>query len=276
MTIKKAAVSYVSTRLRGNMSELDGKAKIDEVEFKKLLNKLTGNPDIGAAGSDALKAAYDAAKVKVGGNPTRADIRAQLDKAATTLSNERAASRINDGYVDAGEAASSKNPVVGKLYQFADASPAFTKFRVVKSGPDTSATVEQLERALSTLSPVIDAAAAMMKANPDRYQTFELAARDAARNARLSKEGRAALLSAVSGATPRNESGESASASAVKAVLSNGLTKLKGADGAQIVDFKTFVVTSQKDGVVTSTEVDRTPAVVGFTSEALLKFAATL
>ena len=205
-------------------------------------------------------------------------IRGEIIKVAASLRNERAMGRVNDGWVDARELKALHNPLADALYTYANTNSVFENNNSAKMKPGVAASMVKIRQAARSLSPIIDAAAAAAKRNPHQHESFALYLRDAAAAAGLKGPARAALMTACTAATPRDDSGEWPTAAKIKAVLTNAVGKLKAADGAVIVDLKRpfAAPTSSKNNIVTGLEVDRTPSVIGKTSIALLTYAATL
>ncbi len=276
MTVQKTAVSSALYRLMTPLYGLEREQAVSPQALDTLLTQAKKKPQFGAAGAAVVQAAYDAAKAKSGANPTREALRAELQKAVSTLSNERGKGRINDGYVDAREAGLSSNPLVPLLYRFTDTSPDFARAKP-QTPKSVSASFEAIAKAVRQLEPLVTKAFEAFKANPSEYEDDPANAfRAVAKDAGLSTAGRVTLLTALNGATTRSDGGRGPTAADVQQVLWNGLDKLKGADGAQIVDFDRpdAAPVSVKDGVVTALELQRTPSVQGKTSVALLEFAA--
>jgi hypothetical protein len=227
-----------------------------------------------------LKLAYDAAKAKAGGNPTRAQVREQVSKALSTLTNERAKGRVNDGYVDRREAGLAKTELASEVYALVDSGELGANSKpTAASDLGRRASIAKIERAVKNLGPVITAG--FKRYDPDNDDDGEglgRALRAAAAEAGLSSLGRAAILTALNGATTRADGASPPSSAAVKQLLANAVTKLKQSDGAAIVDFArpSKAPTSKRDGIVTGLELDRTPAATGMTSRVVLQYASTL
>ncbi|MCC6806600.1 MAG: hypothetical protein IT381_04185 [Deltaproteobacteria bacterium] len=268
---------YSSYRLTSAIGYADLDKTMSPQAMKAIIAKAKADKDVGALGVDVLEAAYDAAKAKAGGAPTRGQVREQVSRAQGSLANEKAKGRINDGYIDSREAELSKNPVALPLYKW-----FLKKTKSVETDPKflkAKATVAQVNQAAKALLPIVDAGFKLYDPkNDDGGDGLATALRKACNAAGLSSRGRAVVLTALNGATTRSDGGDAPSATEVKALITNAQSKLKLADGALIVDFDApeEKPTSKKDGVITGLEVDRTPAVTGMTSRALLQFAATV
>lgn len=279
MAVHKTALSSASWALLGRITTKSPEASMTRAALITQVKGLSGGDRIGAAGERALLAAFDAAKEKAGTNPNRHQIRAELTRALSTLGNERAKGRINDGYVDAREASLSKNELTKLLFDYVDTNQKFAHGKPPEGAAVAQhATFAQLDRALASILPVVDAGFALQKQDPSRYEALEDAMREAARQAGLSSKARAALMTGVNGSTSRGDGDSGPRAADVKRILTYGVDRLKGADGAQIVDFDApqRAPTSRKDRVVTGLEASRTPSVVGKTSLALLEYADSL
>lgn len=268
---------YAAYHLTSAIGYTDLDKTLTPQAMKAILTQAKADTDVGALGADVLDEAYTAAKAKAGGNPTRKQVREQVSKAQTSLANEHAKGRVNDGYIDSREAALGNNSVKLALYEWfgAHAKSVETDPKFLK----TEATVAQVNLATKTLLPIVDAGFALYDPkNDDDGEGLAKALRRACNDAGLSSRGRAVVLTALNGASPHNDSGNTPDAADVKALITSAQSKLRSADGAQIVDFAApeKKPASKKDGVITGLEVDRTPAVTGMTSRALLTFASTL
>ncbi len=243
----------------------------------KLTDKAATDRTVGRLGAKTIQAAYDQAAEKAGKAPTKAQIDAALTRAGSALANEKASTRINDGYIDSREAGLRATPVTEALYRYTETNKIFDTKNAANMQPGVKASLAQIEKAAASLAPVLASADALMAANPTKYDTYGDAVREAAIAAGLSKEARTCVMTAVAGAA-EGERGSDPSAADVKVLLSRGAAKLKSADGAQIVDLANpeLAAESKKDGIVTGLEVDRTPSVVGQTSRTLLRYASTL
>jgi hypothetical protein len=279
MTVRKLDVQNSTWRVGSGLYGAEWGKPISPQKMSALLTKAKADKTIGKLGAEALKLAYREARTKAGADPTNQQVRAQIDKAASSLSNEKKKGRINDGYVDTREAALTKGDLAAALYKFVDEGPANRAAPTPKSQLSVKASFAKIDQAIKNLSPIIDkGVAAYDPNNDDSGEGLADALRAAATAAGLSSRGRAAILTALNGATSRGDWGDSPTAADVKSLLTSAQAKLKQSDGAKLVDFahpekapKTYA-----DGVVYGVELDRTPAATGMTSRALLAYAATL
>src|SRR5262245_26467027 len=101
MTIRKTN-AYLGNRL----SLYDQKVKPDAgVTWARVETIIAGRTKkLSATGVKAIRLAYDEAKTKAGKNPTLSQVNALLRRGVSSIENERAKGRVNDGYVDAREA----------------------------------------------------------------------------------------------------------------------------------------------------------------------------
>ncbi len=279
MPVRKADLTWSEYKFTSGLYASDGMDKpMNAAALKSWMEK--AKPRIGAKGVKVLAAAYAAAKTAAGKTPTRSQVRAQISKAIASLANERAKGRVNDGYVDKREVGLIKGDVAKEIYKVVDsgklgnnAAPTPAKELALKAPlTKVAAAVKKLELIIDQGFKLYDAS------NDDDGMGLSNALRKAANDAGLSSSGRAAILTALNGATSRGDGDSGPSASAVKQLLRNAVDKLKASDGAQIVDLAnpSKAPVSKKDGVVTGLELDRTPAATGMTSRALLEYAATL
>ncbi|MFZ5471042.1 MAG: hypothetical protein ACOZIN_16570 [Myxococcota bacterium] len=260
------------------LSELKPKTPIDQAMLEKLIERMEREPRFGKTGALAFREAHRQAQTTSGRVPTLSEVQQQVGRALRSLENERAKGRVNDGYVDKREAAAIKNPLAGAIHEW---------LSTVSEMPRTSAaelraraTAAQLGQALKTLESVTDEAFKLFGRKGD-YGDLTKAVREACRAAKVSSQGVSALLIAVNGKTSRGDNGTLETppkAAEVKQALRSAVSKLKTADGAQIVDFRhpEAKPTAKRDGVITGLEVDRTPGVTGKAARALLRYASTL
>ena len=286
VTFKKIDIYRRAEDAQRPLWAFDANKPLSPADLKTILAKARqkdprqiGGRDIGAAGAAVIKEAYDKAKAKAGGNPTRLQVQAEIDKASSALQNERKAGRVNDGYIDSREGAAEgkANSVAAKLYEFA----TLEKSTAAPVGPNIKATEAQIAKALKTLLPVAEAGYKLIRANPTKYEdNLGAAFREASKKAGLTAEAQALLMTAVNGSMPRGDNGtwEAGNLADLKKILTNAQAKLKSVDGALIVDFNNpnKKPTSKKDGIITSQELDRTAAATGKTAVALLKYASSL
>ena len=159
-----------------------------------------------------------------------------MSKAISSLTNERAKGRVNDGYVDDREAAAVKGPVAKEVYAYLSAqskvsAPADAKVHATKA---------QLGKAYDKLADVVDDAFKKFKTVPNgNYPELISAMRSEAKKAGIGAQGVAALVIATNGVTGRGDNGSLTDggnslpkASEVKHALKNAQTKLVAADGA--------------------------------------------
>ena len=277
MVVRKSDLSSASYRITSGLYDFSAKDKaLTPAGFRAVLTKekITGKR------AAVLMLAYDAAKAKAKANPNRTQIRAEVSRALSSLSNERAKGRVNDGYVDKREAALVKGDLAAGVYKLVDSGvlganskPTAAKELALK------APLTKVAAALKVLEPIIDAGFKAFDASGDPdWEGPAAALRKAANDAGLSSKGRAAILTALNGATTRSDGGDYPGAADVKQLLRNAQAKLKLSDAAQVVDFahpeRKPVV--KKDGIVSGIELDRTPAATGMTSRALLEYSASL
>ena len=249
-------------------------APLSSAGLNALRRKAKADPKLGTLGADVLSAAYRQARAAANRNPSVNQVRDQIAAAAKGLGNDRVRGRVYDGYIDGREAAAIEGEVAATLYKMLDAAGRATP----KTELTARATHAQIDRAIARLAPIIDSAFRLHRANRDPTEVLAGSFTEAARRAGLSPVGRAALMTALNGATSRSDGSGSPGPADVKAVLRNAQAKLKASDGAAIVDLANpqRAPTKKKDGVTTGLELDRTPAATGMTSRALLKFAGTL
>lgn len=279
MTVRKLDITNRTYSITSPFSPLDFSKPVSAGQMRGVLTRAKADPKLGALGADVLKLAYAQARSAAKGDPTRSQVREQIAKAAGSLANERAKGRVNDGYVDKREAALVKGDLAAALYKLID-SPKFGGSKPTAAADlAKKATIANIEKAFRNLAPVVDTAfRAYDAAHDDDGNGLSNAIRKAASDAGISTAGRAAILTAANGATSRGDGDSGPTAADVKRLLSNAVDKLKGSDGAAIVDFAhpSKAPTKKKDGRVTGLELDRTPAATGMTSRALLAYAATL
>ena len=249
-------------------------AAVSAARLEALLRKAKADPKVGKLGARVLSAAYRQARAAAKKNPSVNQIRDQIAAAAKGLGNDRVKGRVYDGYIDGREAAAVEGDVAAALYQMLDAAGRATPQSELRA----RATHAQIDKALARLSPIIDAGFKLHRANTDPTELPAGSLGEAARRAGLSPAGRAALLTALNGATSRNDGSGSPGPAEVKAILRNAQAKLKASDGAAVVDLSRpqRAPVKNKDNVTTGVELDRTPAATGMTSRALLKYASTL
>jgi hypothetical protein len=279
MVVRKLDLSSSYRVTSQPMSGVDFRAPVSPQKMNAVIAKAKADPKLGARGAKILRLAYDAAKVKSGTNPTREQVSQQISRALSSLSNERAKGRINDGYVDAREAALVKGELAAELYKLFDSGKLGKAAPTPAKELAAKASIAKINQALAKLEPIVDKGFKLM--NPDADDVWEdqkAALRKAANEAGLPAAARSALLTALNGASSRGDGDSGPDAADVKQLLRNAAAKLKGADGALIVNFAhpERKPQSKKDGIVSGLEVDRTPAVTGMTSRALLEYAATL
>jgi hypothetical protein len=249
-------------------------APVSAARLATLMRKAKANPRLGKLGADALSAAYRQARAAAKKNPSVNQLRDQIAVVTKAMGNDRLKSRVYDGYVDAREAAAIKGDFAAALYKLLDAMGRPTPQSQLK----LRATHAQIDKAIARLDPIIEAGFKLHRNNSDPTEVPAASLGEAARRAGLSSAGRAALMTALNGATSRNDGSGFPGPADVKTILRNAQKKLKEADGAAIVDLARpeRAPTKKKDKVTTGLEPDRTPAATGMTSRALLKYASTL
>jgi hypothetical protein len=274
MVVRRLELSS-SWRFTGAIPYEDRDKKLTAAKLSSIFKKAKADPDLGAAGVAILRAAYAQAKARGNGAVTGGQMVDELRKVLGSLANDRAKGRVNDGYVDAREAATVKGDLAKKLFAFYS-----RQFKPTKAeGLRARATFAQIDKAFAKLSPIVDAGFKAFKGHEDDFDNGPGdALRKAAAEAKLPPKGRATLMTALNGATTRSDGGEWPTAEDVKWVLRNAVSKLKASDGALIVDFARAnrAPASKKDKVVTGLEVDRTPAATGNTLRAMLEYAQSL
>jgi hypothetical protein len=279
VTVKRTEV-YLAQRLQSPFYSQTPDAAVSKSTLAGLIKK--SGAKWGAAGVKAVKAAYDQARTKAGKDPSYNQIRAELRKAQSSLSNERAKGRVNDGYVDDREAAAVKSPVAKEVYAYLSAQSKVS----APADAKVHATMAQLGKAYDKLSDVVDDAFKKFKTVPNgNYPELIWAMRSEAKKAGIGAQGVAALVIATNGVTGRGDNGSLTDggnslpkASEVKHALKNARTKLVAADGAAVVNFEHAekAPVSKNDGVITGLEVDRTPLVQGKAAHAFLAYAGSL
>jgi hypothetical protein len=279
MTIRKTDVGYQSYRVTSPLGYQDLDKKVSSSMLKTMVAKAKADPKLGKLGAAVLEKAYADAKAKKGSDPTRAEVRAQITRSNSSLINETAKGRVNDGYIDSREASLLKTETAAALFKFYDQGPVSRSAPTPARELKARASLAQISSAVRTLLPIVDKGfKAYDPNNDDDGMGLSKAMRQAAIDAGLSPAARATLLTAVNGATSRGDGDSGPSAKSVKALITNAQAKLRDSDGAEVVDFARpdKKPASKKDGVITGLEVDRTPSAQGKTLRALLEYAQSL
>lgn len=279
MTIRKTDVSNGSYRVSGALGWNDLEKKLTSAAMRGIVTKAKADPRLGATGAAALQRAYEAAKAKAGGDPTRNEVKSLISRTLTSLANEKAKGRVNDGYVDKREVGLLKSDLAEALYKFVDQGPVNRAAPTPAKDLKQKASFAQIDKAVKALLPIVDKGFKLYDPqHDDDGLGLQKAIRKAAFDAGLPPAARATLTTAVNGATSRGDGDRGPDAAAVKRLLTNAASKLKESDGALIVDFAKLskAPTSKKDKFVTGLEVDRTPAATGNTLRALLEYAGSL
>jgi hypothetical protein len=278
MLVRKNDVGGATYKLTQKLN-VQWQDKVSPQKLAAALAAVRKDQKLGVAGANTLKQAYVAAKTAAGGTPTYQQVSRQLEKAAASVENETAKGRVNDGYVDGREGAALKSDVAKAYYKFVSTTQVIAHKATPAAELNVRASKTQVQKALTKLGPIIDAGFKLYDPkNDDDGDGLAKALRQASNDAGLSGFGRAAILTALNGASDHGDWGGSPSPADVKRLLSSAQSKLKQSDGASIVDLNhpTKAPAKKKDGVTTGVELDRTPAATGMTSRALLKFASTL
>ena len=257
----------------------NGARSTDRIEPQAVERYVTTRRDkLGTAGVQAVRALY--AEAAKGGTPTYASFERHIERTARRLRDERAPGRVNDGFIDAREAALLGSRAASATFEFLEGRFPAT----VSMAEGRTATVKNLDRALSTLLETVDAAFATLPKRPaPDYRQVSAALRLA--GAALPKPARDALVIAANAVTGRGAGGSLTEARAtppsakdIKAALRRAHAAVTSADGAMVVDpaAPNRPGASRLDGVVSELELSRTRAVRGQAARALFDFAATL
>ncbi len=280
MTISKSKVSYASRLMLWGAPGSSPSSTVTWKQVEGILAKRTR--PLEASGVEAIRVAYDEAKRAARRNPTLKEVNALVTTARNAVANERGPGRVNDGFVDEREAASLKTPLARSVYTYLDT--------VFPAEPVTTSSVEasfaQLDKAYSRLSAAVDDGFERFgRIANGGYAELMKSMRESANAAGLPESARATLLLATNGKVGRGDNGSLddggsslPSKADVKKALENAREKLKGADGALIVDFAhaSTAPRSKKDKVVTDLEMSRTPAVTGQAARKYLEYASRL
>ncbi|MDP3499140.1 MAG: hypothetical protein Q8S33_02355 [Myxococcales bacterium] len=231
--------------------------------------------DLGPEGIAAMRAVYREASVS--GPPTYKSFRAIVDAAERQLANERGPGRVNDGFIDQREGGSVRSQAARALYGYlSEYEPVDPRTTSGKSAGEA-----QLDRAQRALDGAVTEAFRRFASEPNpTWPKLAGALRQAAASRNLPRAAIDTLLIAANGATPRGSGGSMGvpTAAMVKSALERARTSLLEADGARIVNFAqpARAPVSNRDGVVTELEVERTPSVRGKAALTLLEYASGL